>query len=361
MLALRYELFPYSAAKATYSVLMDRDENSDVVVVSVAEKRYQSDIARLISIKTPSQANQLRLQLITVLFGASGLPKSLPTEVYKDHLGNQYEGVSSLVQVDELVTEMDFGLTSIAHHFHPVAPNGKVVVYHQGHLGGFNRGLPTIGRLLDGGYAVLAYSMPLKGMNNQPTVLLPRQGNLKLTSHDHLKFLKPSEGHPIRYFIEPVLIGLNYLQRNYAYSSVAMLGISGGGWTTTLTAAVDTRIKTSFPVAGSYPIYLRSGEPRDWGDYEQTEPAILNTANYLELYVLGSEGQNRKQVQVVNLYDSCCFGGLGWKTYQDIVKRSVDQLGAGEFSVFLDETHKEHKLSDSALEQVLKSLAQSPQ
>lgn len=361
MAAVRYELFPYSFAKATYSVLVDRDENSEVVVLSVPEKRYKSDIAKLISVKTPSQANELRQQLIAVLFGASGLPKSLPTQVSKDHLDNQYKGISSLVQVDELVTEMDFGLRSIAHHFHPVAPNGKVVIYHQGHLGDFNLGLPTIGRFLDGGYAVLAYSMPLKGMNNQPTVLLPRQGYLKLTSHDHLKFLTPSEGHPIRYFIEPVLIGLNYIQRNYAYSSVAMLGISGGGWTTTLAAAVDTRIELSFPVAGSYPIYLRSGEPRDWGDYEQTEPAILNTANYLELYVLGSVGQNRKQVQVVNLYDSCCFGGLGWKTYKDLVERSVDQLGAGAFSVFLDETHKEHKLSDSALEQILESLAQSTQ
>jgi hypothetical protein len=32
-----------------------------------------------------------------------------------------------------------------------------------------------------------------------------------------------------------------------------MLGLSGGGWSTTLAAAVDPRIQLSFPTAGSVP------------------------------------------------------------------------------------------------------------
>ena len=37
-----------------------------------------------------------------------------------------------------------------------------------------------------------------------------------------------------------------------------MIGISGGGWTTTVYPAIDTRISESFSVAGSLPLSLRN-------------------------------------------------------------------------------------------------------
>jgi hypothetical protein len=140
-----------------------------------------------------------------------------------------------------------------------------------------------------------------------------------------------------------------------------MVGLSGGGWTTTLAAAIDTRIDKSFRVAGSYPIYLRSNSSRDWGrgDYEQTVPEIYNTANYLELYILGSHGANRKQLQIINQYDSCCFAGTKWETYKDIVRKVVRELKAGEFDLFMDTTHMEHVVSDAAISRILAELENS--
>ena len=38
-----------------------------------------------------------------------------------------------------------------------------------------------------------------------------------------------------------------------------MLGLSGGGWSTTLASAVDPRIQLSFPTAGSIPFDLKVG------------------------------------------------------------------------------------------------------
>jgi hypothetical protein len=172
-----------------------------------------------------------------------------------------------------------------------------------------------------------------------------------------MKFLLPENGHPVKYFVEPVVIVLNYLEKNFHYSSVSMVGISGGGWTTTLAAAIDTRIKKSFPVAGSYPIYLRSNSMRDWGDYEQTVPEIYRTVNYLELYMLGSYGIHRKQLQVINQYDACCFAGTKWETYKDIVRERVHRLGTGEFDLFLDATHREHLISVAATSRILDELA----
>ena len=149
---------------------------------------------------------------------------------------------------------------------------------------------------------------------------------------------------------------LNHLESNVNYSSVSMVGISGGGWTTTLAAAVDTRIEKSFPVAGSYPLYLRSNSPRDWGDYEQNVPQLYKTVNYLELYILGSYGENRKQLQVINQFDPCCFAGTKWQTYKDIVRALTHELGAGEYDLFLDDSHRAHIISPLAMKRILAEL-----
>ena len=64
---------------------------------------------------------------------------------------------------------------------------------------------------------------------------------------------------------------LNYALPEYDYQLVAMLGVSGGGWTTTLAAADRSD--------GSLPIYFE--EPGR--DYEQAHPQL-----YSWLYVLGT-------------------------------------------------------------------------
>ena len=133
-----------------------------------------------------------------------------------------------------------------------------------------------------------------------------------------------------------------------------MIGISGGGWTTTLVSALDNRIKYSFPVAGTSPIYLRS--ERDWGDWEQTIPELLHNSNYLEMYILGAYGKGRKQIQIINKYDACCFAGTKWKTYYSEVSNRVKDLNNGNWDLWLDETHKGHKISEYILEKILNEM-----
>jgi hypothetical protein len=115
------------------------------------------------------------------------------------------------------------------------------------------------------------------------------------------------------------------------------------------------RIKNSYPVAGTLPIYLRSDSQRDWGDYEQTLPELYNIANYLELYVLGAFGDGRAQIQLLNKYDSCCFAGIRFRTYEHTMREMMRSLGKGRFEIFLDDSHKEHKISDAAIEVVLRN------
>src|SRR4029078_5123355 len=105
---------------------------------------------------------------------------------------------------------------------------------------------------------------------------------------------------------------LNYLKtrsrfgRFPAYQTLHMLGLSGGGWTTTDYAAIGPGIRCSFPVAGTIPLALRSGG--SVGDREQYEPSFYRIAGYPDLYILGASGRGRKQVHVLVRRDACCFG-----------------------------------------------------
>jgi hypothetical protein len=126
---------------------------------------------------------------------------------------------------------------------------------------------------------------------------------------------------------------------------VGMTGISGGGWTTHHVAALDTRIRISYPCSGAYPLSLRNTGPnQDVGDVEQNDIAdggvyyhdATNGNNpaavsYLDLFALGACGVNRKQVQCLNALD-VHFGFSLWKCYENMLRNKVAYCG-GNFSV----------------------------
>ena len=113
------------------------------------------------------------------------------------------------------------------------------------------------------------------------------------------------------------------------------------------------------PVAGSLPLWLRSGQRADWGDWEQSIPELYRVMNYLELYVLGASGPGRGQLQVLNQYDPCCFAGVRSRVYETVVAERVASMGAGGFAVLIDDSHAAHAISPIAVGEflVLRGLA----
>ena len=316
------------------------------------------NISSILTINNQTDVENRRRAFSDFLFGAPGFPSQKGVDDVKTAIHDEeFSKLKNLHQIDRLEINMEFGLNSIAYHFIPLKANNKVVLYHQGHGGEFSRGMTTIQGLLARGYHVVGFSMPLKGMNSKPVVDLKRFGKMFFNSHERMRFLDPAQGHPVKYFVEPVFRVINYLQ-NKGFTEIYMTGLSGGGWTTTLCAAMDTRIKRSYPVAGSLPIYLRIRDPKNgsWGDYEQVVPELYRIANYLELYVLGASGPGRRQIQMLNEFDSCCFSGRGFKTYQLLVQERVKSIGRGYYDVFLDSSHEEHKISEKALAYILEDL-----
>jgi len=261
-----------------------------------------------------------------------------------------------LARVERWRVAMDHGMASIGYFLQPHRANGGLLIYHQGHAGGVALGRDTVGFFLARGYAVVALAMPLVGENPRPRVVVEPFGPLWISRHDYLPFIPPREGSPIRYFIEPVLAAVNRAIE-LGYGDLAMLGPSGGGWTTTLYAALDSRIRLSFPVADSEPLYSRATlRQRHWGDYEQILPELYRIANYPELYVLGAAGAGRRRLQILNVHDPCCFQGTHADSYRGAVQAALAQLGGGRFQVWLDASHRTHGISPAARARILAAL-----
>jgi hypothetical protein len=308
---------------------------------------------RQISIKTESDLSQLRLRLIRFIWGQDHLPDRMPDNASPAE--SPTANVPNLEKVQSITIAMEAGQQTVAYHYIPRNRNRRLVVVHQGHV--CETGAAGVGDvirdLVRSGYEVLAMNMPRC-----------RTGDCSAdctTAHNEMfASIHVPQGSPLKFFLEPIVVSLNYLQTHGSdgsgYVDLNMVGLSGGGWTTTVYAAIDPRITLSFPVAGTLPLYLRSGG--SVGDVEQTLPDFYRLAGYLDLYVLGSSGAGRRQVQILNERDDCCFGMAQHKTpasykedlksYERLVQQKLARLGAGAFKLEIDSIAPNHMISRHA-------------
>ena len=334
------------------------------------------DVPSQIHITTDAEVKRIRNDIIRYIWPETGWPKHLPTAVIRLSKENPDDcnsikppdwistiGSDNLDQVDRIDIQMDYGLHSYVYHLHPKRKINRLLIFQMGHSSDILTagGRETIRYFLDAGFSILTFWMPLFGENTRTAQDVPGHGTYTFSSgtagHDVMSsVLENSKGSFIRFFIEPVIVALNYADAHFDYGDINMAGISGGGWTTHLCAALDTRIKLSFPVAGALPLYLRYGPCPNGskGDAEQEWPAIYqNIASWLDIYIMGSYGKGRGQAHILNQYDSCCFWGINYRTYQPFATDAVNALGEGFYYVYLDSSHKEHKISQKAIEEVL--------
>ena len=349
------------------------------------------DPSRLVRFSTPQQADAKRRELVRFIW-PEGLPTGVLPEVTPDigvqAFNTNLPGIapSLVASVDQIETRIvPFDFRSTAYLLHPLATNSntrRLVIYHSGHrqqLTEWAGGDDVINRVLAKGFTVLALDMPLYGWNRtNNTFRLSGQTGMMTFNNDPRAQPYPHEdmfkklaslppGTLFRFFLEPVVQGVNHFLMTNPGADVTMIGISGGGWTTHMAAAVDSRIKRSFPVAGSLPLYAREFSPGSAGDVEQFHPALYGEtdadgdgvtdtasgiASWLEIYALGGCGDGRQQIQILNLRDPCCFNGDVFKTYADFVPALVRNLGKGEWGFYSDANDR-HWISSNVINQVV--------
>lgn len=329
--------------------------------------QYTDD--REIKIHSPAGIKAMRLQIINAIWGTSSLPGRSDITVKQGIMSplSRNPSVSRVdrfeIPVREAVNEGNDTLKDLAWLFTPVKRNNRLVLMNPGHScklsvqpGTDYRVEASIAGLLQSGFDVLAVFMP--------------HVSDTCCNLDHCSIMNSSLGqglHPstygLRFFLEPEIVSLNYLIQRNKYKDISMIGLSGGGWTTNLLAAIDDRIGYSFSVAGSMPLYYRSDA--SMGDIEQFLPELYrDIAGYPDLYVMGAYGKGRKQVQILNRKDDCCFGqkqhdpdrnyDTDLKTFETSVKEKLKALDSdGHYYLVIDETAPVHQISEYALKNII--------
>lgn len=330
-----------------------------------------------IDIYSAADITAKRDSMISYIWGGAGWPtRRTPDTIYSAVYNPYYHRTSAykayLTTIDEYRILLPNGFISDIYHFHAKNPNGKLFIYHSGHTGeggGFDdedyasnnlRQYPglVVRALLSQGYDVLGISMPLNDKKPNPYFFIPQlDSSFKFVLHDQMfQYLK----NPYIYFLEPIVVALNYVEDHYSYSEIDMTGLSGGGWTTTVYSALDPRITKSYPVAGSVPLFARIGY-EGLGDAEQGYgyTGLYAIANYSELYVMGAYGSGRVQTQILNRFDNSVFWGQRQASWVDTVKATINLLGSGRYDFYSDEENYTHRISPWAVSVIFGSMQDS--
>jgi hypothetical protein len=343
------------------------------------------DVRALVHIASIRDVKHLRSKLVAQIW-PGGLPRDvLPTSVVQTTPQNAVRSASGLYQslwrdADSklqkeyrLTINGGFGIKSIVYLWIPRASNNKLFLVHDGHSDDSfdaqgtvsvraivnTTNYVTVKTLLREGYAVMWIQMPLYGDNlSQSSPHAPLSSECRADCDRHAEIFRAfgrSRISPYRFFLEPVLVSINYALRHAAYSSVSIMGASGGGWITLLAAAIDPRIASSASVAASLPLYLRTGAcgTASVGDAEQrTQPGFLyDGISYLDLYIMAASGDNRYHLQINNQFDTCCFFGITYLTYAGYLANLVNVNNLGKYEYYLDSTFVGHgyNVTDGAM------------
>ncbi|MFT7615561.1 MAG: hypothetical protein ACI8Y7_000375 [Candidatus Woesearchaeota archaeon] len=209
----QFHIWPYDTLAFTYKKILP---DSKGAVLATDKLTNPDDLLR---IDSESDVLALRTVLKELLF--DNYPNEDPQVIIESVNDNRYIGMD----ITALHTIMKHDIQSIAYYFKSETPNGELIIFHQGHRGDFVKSKDTIKTFLDEGYDVIAFSMPLLGMNSKPLVNTTN-GFITLNSHNDLAYL--NEGtQVISYFVEPIIRALEYTEGKY--TATHMVGISGGG------------------------------------------------------------------------------------------------------------------------------------
>lgn len=258
--------------------------------------------------------NAARATLINELFGGSGIPSDLATLAIESP--NPLNGVATFTNLNKCEKMTIPGYAARPRLWTPNTPRNDVIfLVVAGHDAGWSaNGISSfvMQPLLTANVRMCTFVLP--GGPNDYTSGGP-------TQHE-------SGSYTLKDWVGPVCIAINTLQNMFPSAAIHMTGISGGGWTTVISAAVDSRIAKSYPFVGSMPDMIYYNR-----DFEQRLNGL--TADYLTLYTLAA-CPGRRHMQVLYENDPVAFSRAIFNTRPDYsvqLKTNCAAIGGGVYDL----------------------------
>ena len=246
-----------------------------------------------------------------------------------------------------------FSQNSTVLHYSLPKRTDTVVLYHQGH-GGHSCDPFVEGRawpFLAAGLDVLELFMPLKTCN----VIASRDIAALKGRHDfyrrwHNAGSSTSEKPTLRFFIEPVVLAAAYAQSSaLSYRHVALVGLSGGGWTIAAAASLLPNVKLTVAVAG---LCRDPALQNAMTAYHYEESALQELADQRVLYMLAAREKGRAMLQVYHereIASICPANRLGWSHIRNLDALVEARTRGHMHSAVTNESEHSFHLSDAAI------------
>jgi len=279
---------------------------------------------------------------------------ALPSDAVPASVTPNYRDFADVTQLVWNISCSKFSLNSTVYHSARTVGErtDDIIIHHHGHAKACDKTLPesrcdsnrswydfynvTDYYHRELGADVAFHYMPLFGPNEQQGFPV---------SHTFFEPYQQAGVATLRFFLEPVIRTINWAKAK-GYKRVIMIGKSGGGWTTTLIAALDARVALSFPIAGSISLnFFHISWDFEQQPREANETWYMNEVSYTMLYALATiddhGARTRSSVQVLHENDPCCFFGAhrhaGILSYNEAVMAELPTAGEGVFSTAISD------------------------
>lgn len=217
----------------------------------------------------------------------------------------------------------------------------------------------------DDGADVLLVSMPFMGDNGSTYQTVTGLTEPQHAQHNIFSQLKPPSGSALRFFLEPIIAGINnarwkrrasppngFGQSTFEYQNVVVIGLSGGAWAATLLAALDTRITHCYAMGGSLPLcVVNTG--RDW----EQNIEDLGGLDYHDLYMMGAEPNTRRVGLFYSMFDAVWPGWQMDAIVSNLVSFDPQGMGFGPVNVCVDRASPEHDFTPPMIDFVMSDFA----
>lgn len=217
------------------------------------------------------------------------------------------------------------------HYLHSSGVSRGLVIFQSGHEGiDYLREGPLdpygyASHFTSLGFDVITLCMPLFGFNTYGSVLADDEFDPTLYTSPHELFdywERNGTSALLSYFILPVLLAIDWAQTSLGHTEFAMAGCSGGGWTTTLAAALDPRISLSIPIPGPLPpqwMDTADWYPLDW-EGQMNPHSVYSTCSFLCMTILSSVGGGGARRSVHLMHKNEMYPNPGPNTWEGYEK-----------------------------------------